>query len=444
MSSSLTTSLLKLARMTAKTAEESKASGRIKKSAVPFLRQKMTNFTYNEGAIGFQSSFEQVNKEEWPLVVLFQDLNSLKAVGEFNEAVRALATPQAELWVFRFTQTIFGRALNGLSDDEITDLTFRFIRDVEGSPNLWRPVVWLNGIWLSDEKVSLGNGSLLRRPQPVDLEREIDMRFFPIGPTSTPWNQLPMAILEYRCKATNEPEAQYQLERFLTALRLFKVGSVASIRVAWESDSVLMNLGGTQFTWSPQPTAFKYPFGNADKIQFDKFVEVISPLIPDEFVRPTGATTDYLVTALQRYNDALMKPEAPVSRITSAIMCLEALLLRKEEQGELEHRLAQRLARTLEFLRYQPLEVYHTLKRAYEIRSNYVHGSPIPKEQLEEANTLSPKIVEYARLSVIINLRVHPEMEKEKFLSLLDSSLLSEKAKADSKELITKASEGII
>jgi F0F1-type ATP synthase alpha subunit len=119
-------------------------------------------------------------------------------------------------------------------------------------------------------------------------------------------------------------------------------------------------------------------------------------------------------------------------------MCLEALYLKENERQELDHRLGQRVAKLFNQFNHEPLEVYNKIKRSYEIRSSFVHGSPISKDQQNEASKLAQDILEYARVSIIIQLQLKVVMDKDKFLNLLDNSLLNKQANEKLQSLIEK------
>ena len=138
-------------------------------------------------------------------------------------------------------------------------------------------------------------------------------------------------------------------------------------------------------------------------------------------------TTILLTIAFDRFNKALEETK-PEGRLTYGTMCLEALYLSKERQ-ELARKLSQRVAGALGFFDYDSLKVYNLIKKAYGVRSIFVHGSEIEKEERKKLVKLEKEVMDYARASLIIFLRLHGVLEKNDFLSKLDNSLLDEKAK---------------
>lgn len=240
-------------------------------------------------------------------------------------------------------------------------------------------------------------------------------------------NAQPMLILQMSLREKGQPEIQKIIENYLISLRLFKLGSVFNMRTFWKSDSIL-NFGGITFSYDIYAPTYKYSLSVNDTSKLEKFFEVILPLIPLQLLNPNITQIDYSIIAIQRYHDAILKPEPIESKLAFAIMSLESLYLKESERGELEHRLSQRLAKLLSLCGYEPIEVYNTVKRSYDIRSNFVHGSPIPQESLQEASKLAEKVIDYTRLSILIFLQIKPKIEKEDLLNLIDRSLLHVKA----------------
>lgn len=430
---SLSVSVLRLARSAGEIAKRMRERGQIRKVKVPYIKEKFEKFEYKEGMSSFASTTEQIVKEEWNWTDLFKYVEpEIKKIKNFSQVVKQISSifkvsrNQAEFWVSRFLNVVTRESLNDASEDRITELTFSFMKDLEGSSKLWTPIIWLEGIWMVDDVLQLSNNIIFRKPTPSDVEREWDLRSLPYIMDGWP-RSYPRAILEMSLRARQQPEVSRELARLILALRLFRVGSVLNIRTFWRSQSILF-MGGTSFTSHVTPATYKYSLSKIDIPKLEKFMEIILPLIPIRLIEPGADQVDYSVIAIQRYNDAILKPEIPESRLSFAVMALESLYLKEMEREELERRLGQRVARFLSFYGHKPLEVYNTLKRSYDIRSSFVHGSPIPKEKMEEVSKLTEKILEYVRLSIMLFLQLKSKYDKDKFLSLIDNSLLSKEA----------------
>jgi len=424
--------LLRLAKLTGETAKTMTKTGAIRKLQVPYLKQKVTKLEYKEGVSSFGSIYEQEIKEEWDWVAVYDYVEGeVKKTEDFSRLAHQVSSAfgtnvgQAEFWISRFLNTISLATLNGANEERIFALTYSFMKDLEGSPKSWTPRIWIKGTWLVEDTLNLPNGITLRKPTAADLENSWSLQLFPYFMGSLSIDH-PTAILEMSIRAKDQPEVSREIQKLILMLRLWKVGSVESIRTYWISESILQ-FGGYHSRSGVQET-FKYPLSKADIPKLGRFIEVVSTLVPKKLFEPTTEQVDYSMIAIQRYNDAVMKPEIMESRLSLAIMALESLYLKEKEREELEHRLSQRISRLLGLYGYEPLEVFNTMKQSYSIRSSYVHGSPILDERLGEVSKLVGMVTEYTRHSIIVFLQLKPKIEKDNLLSLIDNSLLSDKA----------------
>jgi len=282
--------------------------------------------------------------------------------------------------------------------------------------------------------IEIADGCKIKRPEPIDLEYEISYESFPMFDPMTP-HHIPSAIMTIEHRAKGQPEMLRKIEKIVAVLRLFKVGSVSTVRTKWNPTS-LLQFGGTSYRTSPPSATFKYGLNKEDEKKLQTFFEIIEPKIPTEVIEKGKGETNFITIAFDRYNDSLLKQDIPESRLASAIMCLEALYLKDNERGELSERLSQRTAVAIKFFNYNSLEVFNILKKSYDIRSRFVHGSKIEKEEQKDLMRLVEKVIDYARISIVMFLLIQESIEKDKFISMLNNSLLDDKAKQKLKELI--------
>ena len=64
------------------------------------------------------------------------------------------------------------------------------------------------------------------------------------------------------------------------------------------------------------------------------------------------------------------------------------------------------------------------------------HGSPVSQDEQSEAIKLAQDILEYARLSIVLQLQIKNKMKKDDFLNLVDKSLLNDEESKKLKKLI--------
>src|SRR5438093_12520315 len=119
-----------------------------------------------------------------------------------------------------------------------------------------------------------------------------------------------------------------------------------ALRAEWKAKSVIQL--GTQISggFHVLRPGEKYSISVDDDKLVSEFVTRIKPLIPPEFIFGSEKL-DYLATSLQRYQDALVKPEPAENRIAFAIMSSEALYLKEGERSPHE-RIRQRMAKVFD------------------------------------------------------------------------------------------------
>ena len=437
----LSSTLYDLAKKIVEYVKKSKEKREIVITKRPYIKAKISDFKYEKGSFGFSTSFKDTSKEEWHWKDEFDFIEKkIKQIDEYKESIRfivetfGVSNGQSDMWLSRFTHKIANEAIRGIDNRRIIDLITLFISDLEDNPVLWKPIVWLDGIYMETDVIEVGDRCKIKRPEPLDLEYEISYDSFPLfNPMVT--HHIPSAIMTIEHRAKGQPEMLRKIEGMVAVLRLFKVGSVSTVRTKWNPTS-LLQFGGTNFKTSPLAATFKYGLNKDDEKNLQTFFEIIEPKIPLEVVQKGTGETNFITIAFDRYNDSLLKSDIPESRLASAIMCLEALYLKDEERGELAERLSQRTALAICFFGYNPLEIFNILKKSYEIRSRFVHGSKIEKEEQKDLMKLVEKVINYARVSIIMFLQIQESHEKDRFIGMLNNSLLDENAKKKLNKII--------
>lgn len=180
--------LLKLTKFIENKVTKLQKEGKIEKIRAPYIREKLETFSYNEGNINYSSSFETVYKEEYEMLAFLKFGESFKKEQIFIETLDELFSSlgtnktQAEFWLSRFVSAIIMASLEGETEERIMELTFSFIRDLEGAPNFWNPTIWLSGIWMIDDEVKIGKNLIFRKPIASDIQKEYDTRMLPMLP----------------------------------------------------------------------------------------------------------------------------------------------------------------------------------------------------------------------------------------------------------------------
>ncbi len=438
----VSTRLWKLAQAIAEQVRKHQSSGGITQTREMYVKPKFTQFEFRDGRIASQSwEMEYLEKSEWHWKDAYNFLDTVvKKLPEYADTFKLISKSfgiregQAEFWLSRFAQAVSRMSLEKIGDEELVDLVTTFVSDLNGSPKDWHITAWLNGLWTVEEELTISDEIVIRHPRVSDfaVERRLEDAIYspPFGMDFFHPFASPSAILEIRKRAKGQPELAPDLEMLLNLLRLYRVGSVLTLRVHWSAKS-LTEFGSLTSTSGMGPTLppEKYSLSTEDLEGLRTFIQKVKPVLTAELGKGADAA-DFMLPAIQRYFDAILKPESAESRISFAMMCLESLYLKSMERGELEHRLGQRVARILGTIGENPLEVFNTLKRAYDLRSKFVHGEPLQKEDRQGAPDILKKVLEYARASLVMFLQIKEKMDMDQFLSLIDKSLLSPDAQA--------------
>lgn len=441
MMKTLSSSLWSLAKYVVEKVSEHKANGKLTRTRVLYMKTKVANFKYDKGSTSYSRSFTNIEKDEWDWRDQFSFIQeTIKSIPEYAACKAEISRrcrvsdSQADFWLSQLVQFVVSRAVVGTADDErLVDLITVFLADLDGSPVDWTVRVELNGIWLEDEQYEVEEGMLLRRPNPSDIETETSFELLParsearfgttLGPT-------PSAILELGFRTSDSQEIHRETTAILDTFRLFRLGSVVERGTTESARSILQS--GTMFHSSrDQLAVYKYGLAANDVECLRAFLDKIKPVLlalNDIGESPPVEGVSSLSIALERYKDALLRQASIESKITSAITCFEALYLKSKERMELAHRLSQRVSALLRLLGFIPLRAYNELSRAYEIRSTFIHGSQIDRDQRRSAVQLCETVMEYARISLVVLLQLQEVMDKEALISKLDNSLLDDNA----------------
>ncbi|OYT63066.1 hypothetical protein B6U67_03675 [Methanosarcinales archaeon ex4484_138] len=415
-----------------------KERGKIEIFEERHVKHKISDFNYAKGITGFQTTHEYFTKEKcrWKDESEFE--KKVEASKSFQATIEKIVQmynieeTEAKSWVSKFVKEITDVCLDEINNDKIIELITLLISDLEENPILWQPVVWIDGIWMETDSIKIRDNILIRKPESNDLEFE---SYYSHYGSFIPhkFHNWPSAILEFEYREKFPRSVQNKIKSVIAALRLFKLGSIEQIRTRYNNKSIIRFSGGTVFHSNLLSAHYDYGLAAEDTENLTEFIARIEPLIYSEIIDKSADEADYISIAHDRFCDALLKPVVPENRLATAIMALEALYLKEKELSELTERLSQRVALALEPFGYKTLEVYNLVKKSYDIRSRFVHGSKIEQKEIGE---LPEKILDYCRVSIIMFLQLHNEMDKEKIINLLGKSLLDDTKKKEFHELI--------
>ncbi len=427
--------LQELASETAKMIENWKNENKLQKVQKIYIKREIKEIEYDKnGSIRhYVESFTPSAKQEWDWKCISGLISKAKELRVYRKICKKIVDEynipeqQAEVWLSRFVHEHIRNYLEGHTH-ELVNLIVTFINDLEDNPREWTINAWVEGIWLTEiDEIKIDNGMVIRKPRLSDLEDKIPLDLPIFSKLRTFPSEIPSAIIDIHKRAKIKPCIYDELEKLIIILQLYRLGSVSVIKTIWRPKSLIIYGGVCNSSHRGGTPTYTYPLTKRDLDSLPEFVNRISPLLPtDENGRPLSS--DPYGIAILRYRDALLKPEAIENKIAYGIMGLEALYLKAEEREELSHRLAQRVAKILGVFGEQPIRTYALIKKGYELRSAFVHGSSLQPGDRQKLKNLLDNILEYLRKSILIFLQLKKDKEKDDFISMVDNSLLDEKA----------------
>jgi len=283
---------------------------------------------------------------------------------------------------------------------------------------------------LVPEVIEIGEDITLRQPRINDLEIKTPLYSLLMPTRRGSTFEYPSAFLELQVRGKNNSVISEEMMRHLTLLRLYRPMSVSHTQIEVSNNGVMWFSAAMTLTpGSIEATPVRGTLTDEDGVKLPKFIEAVGPHLPRGPLAGEDDATDHVGNAMARYNDALLSHQPIEGRLASSIMALEALLLKNDEQDELIERLALRTAKILSFLGMRALEVYGILKRAYPVRSRYVHGGTLTSEERKQAQRLFTSVVEYVRICLVLFVLLRADqVEKDNYLSRITNALLDPNA----------------
>ncbi len=454
-----------------------------------YFKYKISEIHPIWGSVGFSPpEIEYLEKDEWDLksdlIYRVQTIPQYKELRDESQKRYALTGSEQNYFLSSFVQNVINAALDGLGKTYLENLVLAFIRDLNKEPIKRAVKIWIDGIIIGEDReyetdrdYKISNELRIRTltPNDTEIERPLDSLYkVPLYD----YIELSPVILELNCKLRRD-EVHNEVIALLCCLRLFRVGSVFSRKVQTRQKSIV-EADGTflynfYFRYIPH---YNYSIGDNNIPILKKFMRTTKDLLPKALFDSSNKI-DPVTISIQRYNEALLKTneKSMENRIASAIMAFEALYLGGSEKLELTHKLSQRASALLNFFNVSPLEVYDTLKLAYDIRSTFVHGSDLRKDTKKKIKDRLEKkraerlpinlrdmtsmrkngiklthekilqfyddflktILEYARISILAFLQLEKSgINKEELIKQIDRSLLDKKSYSDLQNQIKK------
>jgi len=291
------------------------------------------------------------------------------------------------------------------------------------------PVACLN---LEGGSVELVSGLTIRRIN----QEEINLIFGDdLGFLSSPVRDFTLFkdVIECRVEQSRFGELTGRIESVITALRLLKQSGVGISSIIQEPPQLVYGFGMMSQTWPGTMThniLAGYCILSAEEVNI--FKEFHTKFLG---LREHISKMEYISLALRRYNSALDETQFD-DKIIDFMIALEALF--SSDARELRYRLSLRVASFLGEDDKEKEEILEFMKKAYDARSEIVHGGIFKPFRLDgklyDVNQTSHRLGEVTRLSLLKSIEyiARPEFANhDAFLDLLDKSLISNGAKEE-------------
>jgi hypothetical protein len=375
---------------------------------------------------------EEGEEEVWHYKDLQAFLDAhIKPLVEYQDALRAVeAAGERKMLLDGFVSRIAYDSALSTGGQAVERHVETLLGDLSGGPQEYRTKVWLTGITLTQDTLRVSDLLTFRRPTRADMQQRVNeqMLHYAHAFHGQVWFS---CIAEFRVCSQNVGYVQREIDRLVTALRLFRLGSVATGRYELDAES-FSGLGRARIGGLSSVARIRYELSRSDVPNLDRFLNTLMSLLPSSYDFP-ARKPDFLSTALQWYSEALLRTTPTEGAVAWAIACLEALFLGDNPSTELLYRLTQRTASLLRCFAWAPLDLQKIMKTAYAVRSKYVHGA-VPKGLSQEQLTkLFEGIAEYARVSCLIWIQFVGlnGLDRRKILNILEEALVDDNARTE-------------
>lgn len=453
MTENIAETLQELTLTIMKTVQEGVSKGEFQPEKELAFRWKLQNFRYTDAGITqSQARGDYFTKESWFRASL-KVLERIKQTNSYSNSHEQLRktfgddvkfTSGLETFADQVIHSCFYEPLT--KDARINSLIANFLKDLRREPVKYGAEVELDGIVLRPETIELDFGITLRQPKIEDLEKEMPA-YVPMAPNFLLPNPSAYLTIEFLGRAARE--VQIKVERAITTLRLFRVGSVKYSSYRMYSDSVTdMMARGTLRSHNEEPALDKYVVTVEEATKLRKFWHAIADYLPPALFEFDQTKADHLTIAYTRYSDGLLQNGVIERRIANAMMGMESLYLKRGETQELAYRLGVRVGKLLCMLGFDHHEVKRNLSDAYRIRSLFAHGSQLSykeKRKLElkykTLKNLLVTVLDYLRISIIVAILL--KKGKDELIDILDDSLIDNQ-KEDQLRSLLSSTKGVI
>jgi len=243
---------------------------------------------------------------------------------EYREALQAVgADPEPNRMLGAFVWRVAYDAALAVEPRIIEQHIETLLQDLVGEPPEYKAKVWLAGVTLAEDTLHISNF----------LEEKVNERMLHYAHAFHGGDVRFSCIAELRMRARQPFEVQKEVDRLVTALRLFRLGSVSAARYQFHSNS-FAPFASLRSGAQRSAVRIEYALSLSDAPNFDLFLNSLTSLLPSTYTLP-HKEPDFLSTAFQWYSEAMLAMGPTEGMIAWAIACLEALFLGDNSPTEL-------------------------------------------------------------------------------------------------------------
>jgi len=430
--------VLSLAKITVEIVENERLHNKLEYVYESYVRINVVDFRYDDSGLDIKKNIEPFRKPFLNnLPKLLTEIQKTEAYHLLNDYLRVNLPPdEPELQeISFFVQRIVNKYCenNTISQSEIEMIAQGFISDLTKTPAESGAIVQLVGLILHPEEIDLGSEIKIRKPKKEDFE--IERHMFHFLPEPVFLN--PTAFLEISKKTSKPMEIQTEIQKAITLLQFFRIGSVKYISYQMNSSSRTLFGNMTVGSGDTSYPVYTYIISQKDSEKLQYFWTALSEYLSQNIYQPGGQEKDHVSIAFDRYKDALIQTEIDERRITNIMMGLEALYFGENERQEMDYRLQLRMGKVLGMLSFDPILVKNAVKEAYNIRSIFSHGGLLDVKDKNRCLKKFPGglvpltkfMIDLLRVSLIMSIII--KTKKTQLVNLIDNSMVNEKDNQD-------------
>jgi len=359
--------------------------------------------------------FERLNKQ---FPILSECLTEIK--NEFQ-----LTDNQSESNFISLLHFLLFKNETKLTEGRIAEIVTVFVNDLNKVAPLWKIKLWVDGIWLNDDLVNVSNDFIIRKPQNSDFELTQRAHFL-VPRFASPNIDSCASIIEISKKFDDQNKLDEYLNKVIQALRLYNLGAIQIKRREYIPNSILIFFG-MPFSLDDH-SHFDYEIKQSESDRLKPFIDFMLEYLPERNWQSKNHELNPIYIGIDRYCEAITKSLTVENKITTTITALEALLLKGNERSELSHKLSQRVAYISRYFKDPPIKVYNTMKRAYEIRSTYIHGSMLPPQERKDLTDVQNQVLSALRRTLLIFIELSKNINKDDIISKIDNAVIDSNA----------------